>query len=132
VFSITVRDHLMVAHSLKGQVFGPAQRLHGATYVVEVTLRRGGLGPDGIVADLGLAARALHAVLEPLTYRNLDDVPELAGMNTTTEMLARLIADRLAERIQGDELGREGREIATIVATLHESPMASAGYERAL
>ena len=132
MFSITVRDHLMVAHSLKGAVFGPAQRLHGATYVVDVTLRRDGLGPDGIVADLGLAGRALQAVLEPLAYRNLDDVPELAGMNTTTEVLARLIADRFAERIHGDELGREGREIARIVVTLHATPTASAAYERAL
>jgi 6-pyruvoyl-tetrahydropterin synthase len=132
VFSITVRDHLMVAHSLDGRVFGPAQRLHGATYVVDVTFRRNGLGPDGIVADLGLAAQALHAVLEPLTYRNLDDVPELAGMNTTTEVLARLVADRLAERIHRGDLGREGREIAMIIVTLHETPTASAGYERAL
>jgi 6-pyruvoyl-tetrahydropterin synthase len=132
VFSITVRNHLMVAHSLTGEGFGPAQRLHGATYVVDATLRRADLGPDGIVADLGLAAGALAAVLEPLAYRNLDEVPELAELNTTTEMLARHIGDRLAERLHDGELGADGMAIDSFVITLHENPTASATYERAL
>ena len=132
MFSITVRDHVLVAHTLTGAVFGPAQRLHGATYAVEVVLRRDGLGPDGIVVDLGLAAGALHAVLEPLAYRDLDEVPELAGMNTTTEVLARHIADRFASKIADGDLGPDGHALAGIAVTLHESPVASAGYERAL
>ncbi|MDQ1531613.1 MAG: hypothetical protein QOE37_1718 [Microbacteriaceae bacterium] len=132
MFSITVRDHVMVAHSLSGAVFGPAQRLHGATYVVEATFRRGRLGPDGVVADLGTAASALHEVLDPLNYRNLDEEPTTAGLNTTTEVLAQLVADRLADRIRSGGLGEDGREIETIVVTLHESPTASAAYERAL
>jgi 6-pyruvoyl-tetrahydropterin synthase len=132
VFSITVRDHVMIAHSLIGAVFGPAQRLHGATYVVEVSLRRDGLGPDGIVADLGLAAAALRAVLEPLAYRDLGEVPELTGVNTTTEVLARHIADGFAARIADGDVGHDAREVTAISVTLHETPTASAGYERAL
>ncbi|HEV7624286.1 MAG TPA: 6-carboxytetrahydropterin synthase [Amnibacterium sp.] len=132
MFSITVRDHLMVAHSLTGASFGPAQRLHGATFVVEATFRRGTLGPDGVVADLAAAASALRAVLDPLDYRNLDDEPDLAGLNTTTEVLARLVADRLADRIHAGALGNDGAGIETIAVLLHESPDASAGYERAL
>ena len=99
MFSVTVRDHMMVAHSLRGEVFGPAQRLHGATYVVDATFRRAELDTDGIVVDIGRATEELRAVLADLTYRNLDDEPAFAGMNTTTEALARLIADRLAERV---------------------------------
>jgi 6-pyruvoyl-tetrahydropterin synthase len=132
MFSITVRSQMMVAHSLRGAVFGPAQRLHGATYVVEVTLRRSGLGPNGIVADLGATAAALRGVLDPLDYRNLDEEPDLAGVNSTTEVLARLVADRLAERIRAGALGDDGAAIETIAVALHESPTASAGYERAL
>jgi 6-pyruvoyl-tetrahydropterin synthase len=132
MFSITVRSQMMVAHSLRGSVFGPAQRLHGATYVVEVTLRRSDLGPDGIVADLGAATAALQEVLDPLDYRNLDEEPDLAGVNSTTEVLARLVADRLAERIHAGALGDDRGAIETIAVTLHESPRASAGYERAL
>ena len=132
MFSITVRSHVMVAHSLRGAAFGPAQRLHGATYVVEVTLRRSGLGPSGVVADLGAAAVALREVLDPMDYRNLDEVPDLAGVNTTTEVLARLVADRLAERIRAGALGDDGAAIEAIAVTLHESPTASAGYERAV
>src|SRR3954454_2439588 len=98
MFTVTVRDHMMIAHSLTGEVFGPAQRLHGATYVVDATFRRADLDDDGIVVDIGLAAEALHAVLAELTYRNLDDEAAFAGMNTSTEALARVIADRLAER----------------------------------
>jgi 6-pyruvoyl-tetrahydropterin synthase len=125
VFSVTVRDHMMIAHSLRGEVFGPAQRLHGATYVVDVTFRRTTLDADGIVVDIGRAAAALRAVLDELGYRNLDDEPELAGMNTTTEALAQVVADRLADRMQGD--GLDG-----LVVTLHESHVAWASYERPL
>jgi 6-pyruvoyl-tetrahydropterin synthase len=130
MFSITVRDHVMVAHTLRGEAFGPAQRLHGATYVVEATLRRADLNADGIVTDLGLAASALRAVLDPLDYRNLDEVPELAEVNTTTEVLAKLIADRLADRIGAGALGPDGAALAAIGVTLHENPTASASYER--
>src|SRR4051795_4442216 len=98
MFSVTVRDHMMIAHSFRGDVFGPAQRLHGATYVVDATFRRAELDADGIVVDIGRASEELHAVVEELTYRNLDDEPAFAGMNTSTEALARVIADRLAER----------------------------------
>ena len=98
MFSVTVRDHMMIAHSLRGEVFGPAQRLHGATYVVDVTFRRATLDADGVVVDIGRAADALRAVVGDLGFRNLDDEPELAGINTTTEALARVVADRLAER----------------------------------
>ena len=132
MFSVTVRDHMMIAHSLRGEVFGPAQRLHGATYVVDATFRRATLDDDGIVVDIGAAAEQLHAVLAELTYRNLDDEPAFAGMNTSTEALARVIADRLAERAQEGALGDAGRELDTLAVTLHESHVASAGYERAL
>jgi 6-pyruvoyl-tetrahydropterin synthase len=132
VFGVTVRDHMMIAHSLRGETFGPAQQLHGATYVVDATFRRADLDPDGIVVDIGRAAEQLHAVLAELTYRNLDDEPGLAGMNTTTEALARLIADRLAERAQAGALGDAARELDGLAVTLHESHIASATYERAL
>ena len=132
MFSITVRDHMMIAHSLRGAVFGPAQRLHGATYVVEATFRRDGLSSDGVVADLGAAAAALRAVLAPLDYRDLDEEPELAGLNTTTEVLARLVADGLAARILDGAIGEDGAAIERILVTLQESPTASASYERAL
>src|SRR6185312_8405195 len=105
VFSVTVRDHIMIAHSLRGEVFGPAQRLHGATYVVDATFRRAALDADGIVVDIGRAAAQLRAVLAELTYRNLDDEPALAGINTTTEVLARVVADRLAERVLTGTMG---------------------------
>jgi 6-pyruvoyl-tetrahydropterin synthase len=125
VFSVTVRDHMLVAHSLRGETFGPAQRLHGATYVVDATFRRAELDADGVVVDVGRAGGALRAVLAELDYRNLDDEPSLAGLNTTTEALARLIADRLAEQVE--EAGLD-----SLAVTLHESPVASASYERAL
>jgi len=121
---VTVRDHMLIAHSLRGESFGPAQRLHGATYVVDATFRRAELDADGVVVDIGRAAEELRAVLAELDYRNLDEEPSLAGVNTTSEALARLIADRLAERLQAIEL--DG-----LVVTLHESPVASASYERA-
>lgn len=132
MFSVTVRDHMLVAHSLQGKSFGPAQRLHGATYVVEATFRRAELDADGVVVDIGRSGEELRAVLAELDYRNLDDEPSLAGVNTTTEALARLIADRLAERAHAGVLGESGRELDGLVVTLHESPVASASYERAV
>ncbi|MFD5558187.1 6-pyruvoyl tetrahydropterin synthase family protein [Streptomyces sp. NPDC127068] len=132
MFSITVRDHLMVAHSFRGEVFGPAQRLHGATFLVDATFRRTALDDDGIVVDIGLAARELGAVVAELTYRNLDEEPAFAGVNTSTEFLARVIADRLAERVGAGALGEGARELCGISVTLHESHVAWASYERAL
>lgn len=132
MFSVTVRDHMMVAHSFSGDVFGPAQRLHGATFVVDATFRRAELDPDGIVVDIGRAAQALHEVLGELTYRNLDDVPALAGSNTTTEVLARHVADRLADRASDGSLGGSGRSLTGLTVTLHESHVAWASYEREL
>ena len=125
MFGVTVRDHMLIAHSLRGEVFGPAQRLHGATYVVDATFRRATLDADGIVVDIGRAAQALHAVVSELSYRNLDEEADLAGMNTTTEVLAQVVADRLAERMAG--LGLDG-----LVVTLRESHVAWASYERPL
>ena len=132
MFSVTVRDHMMIAHSFRGEVFGPAQRLHGATYVVDATFRRANLDPDGIVVDIGHAAELLHAVLAELTYRNLDDEPAFAGTNTSTEALAQVVADRLAERVDAGALGAGARELAGLVVTLHESHIAWASYERLL
>lgn len=125
MFSVTVRDHIMVAHSFRGEVFGPAQRLHGATFVVDATFKRAVLDEDGIVVDIGVAAAELAAVLAELNYRNLDDDPAFAGVNTTTELLARVIADRLADRLTD-------RGLAGLVVTLHESHVAWASYERTL
>jgi 6-pyruvoyl-tetrahydropterin synthase len=132
VYSVTVRDHMMIAHSLRGEVFGPAQRLHGATYVIDATFRRAELDADGIVVDIGRAAAELHAVVEGLTYRNLDDDPELTGQNTSTEMLARVVADRLARRVHDGGLGDGARGLDGLVVTLHESHVAWASYERGL
>jgi 6-pyruvoyl-tetrahydropterin synthase len=132
MFSVTVRDHMMIAHSFRGEVFGPAQRLHGATYLVDATFQRAELDADNIVVDIGLAARELGAVLGALTYRNLDDEPAFAGMNTSTEALARVIADRLAERVRAGGLGAGARGLTGITVTLHESHIAWASYERAL
>lgn len=132
LFSVTVRDHIMVAHSLSGEVFGPAQRLHGATFVVDATFRRPELDANHIVVDIGLAAQELGAVLAQLNYRNLDDEPALAGMTTSTEELARFVADRLAERVHAGALGEGARGLAGIAVTLHESHIAWASYERTL
>jgi 6-pyruvoyl-tetrahydropterin synthase len=132
VFSVTVRDHLMIAHSLRGEVFGPAQRLHGATYVVDATFRRADLDADGLVVDIGRAAEALHGVVAELGYRNLDDEPAFASINTSTEALARVIADRLADRAQAGALGDAGQELDGLLVTLHESHIAWASYERPL
>jgi 6-pyruvoyl-tetrahydropterin synthase len=132
VFSVTVRDHMMIAHSFRGEAFGPAQRLHGATYVVDATFRRSALDADDIVVDIGRASEELHAVLAELTYRNLDDEPAFAGSNTSTEVLARVVADRLADRIHVGALGDSARELEGLVVTLHESHVAWASYERRL
>jgi 6-pyruvoyl-tetrahydropterin synthase len=132
VFSVTVRDHMMVAHSFRGEVFGPAQRLHGATFVVDATFRRPELDADNIVVDIGLAAQQLGEVVGGLSYRNLDDEPAFAGINTSTEWLAKLVADRLAERVHRGALGEGARGLAGITVTLHESHIAWASYERGL
>ena len=132
MFSITVRDHVMVAHSFTGVVFGPAQRLHGATFVVDATFRRPELDADNIVVDIGLATEALGGVLGELNYRNLDDEPAFAGTNTSTEFLAKVIADRLAAAVHAGALGEGARGLAGITVTLHESHVAWASYERPL
>jgi 6-pyruvoyl-tetrahydropterin synthase len=132
MFSVTVRDHVMIAHSFRGEVFGPAQRLHGATFVVDATFSGEELDADGIVVDIGRATEELHAVLADLNYRNLDDEPDLAGRNTTTEVLAQVVADRLADRIHTGALGHAARRLAGLKVTLHESHVAWASYERAL
>jgi 6-pyruvoyl-tetrahydropterin synthase len=123
---------MMIAHSLRGDVFGPAQRLHGATYVVDVTFRRAALDADNIVVDIGRAAEQLHAVMAELSYRNLDEEPDFLGANTTTEALARVVADRLADRVHAGALGDTARELDGLVVTLHESHIAWASYERPL
>ena len=123
---------MMVAHSLRGDVFGPAQRLHGATFVVDATFRRDRLDGDGVVVDIGRASEELRTILGALSYSNLDDDPTLAGVNTTTEVLAELVADRLAARVRDGALGEGARELAAIAVTLHESHVAWASYERAI
>jgi len=122
----------MIAHSFRGEVFGPAQRLHGATYVVDATFRRGELDADNIVVDIGLATEELGAVLADLNYRNLDDEPDFAGVNTSTEFLAKVIADRLADKVHAGALGEGARGLAGITVALHESHVAWASYERTL
>jgi 6-pyruvoyl-tetrahydropterin synthase len=132
VFSVTVRDSMMIAHSFRGEVFGPAQRLHGATYVVDATFRREDVDADGVVVDIGRATAELHAVLGELTLRNLDDEESFAGQNTTTEVLAREVADRIAARVRSGALGSAAEGLSGIAVTLHESHVAWACYERAL
>src|SRR5664279_4586475 len=132
MFSVTVRDHMMIAHSFRGEVFGPAQRLHGATFVVDATFRGESLDADNIVVDIGKAAQELNAVVGELSYRNLDDEQAFAGMNTSTEALARVVADRLVERVHAGALGEGARALAGIVVTLHESHVAWASYELSL
>ncbi|MFJ9814840.1 6-pyruvoyl trahydropterin synthase family protein [Streptomyces sp. NPDC101151] len=132
MFSITVRDHIMIAHSFRGEVFGPAQRLHGATFLVDATFRREQLDEDNIVVDIGLATQELGAVVGELNYRNLDDEPEFAGINTSTEFLAKVIADRLAGRVHKGALGEGAKGLKNLTVTLHESHIAWASYERAL
>jgi 6-pyruvoyl-tetrahydropterin synthase len=129
-FTVTVRDHIMVAHSFTGDMFGPAQRLHGATFVVDASFRASELDADGVVVDIGLASGVLTEITGALTYRNLDDEPEFAGMNTTTEWLCQVIADRLAERVVDGRLGASAARLSSIEVTLHESHIAWASYER--
>lgn len=132
MYSVTVRGHMMIAHSFKGDVFGPAQRLHGATYVVDVEFRRHDLDRNGIVVDIGRAGDAVAAILGELNYRNLDDEPEFANRNTTTEFLAHVIFDRVAAAIRAGRLGADAAAIASVRVTLHESHVASASYEGGL
>lgn len=132
MYSVNVRDHFMIAHSFQGQVFGPAQRMHGATYVVDLTLHRPELDADGIVVDIGLATQVLHTVLGELNFRNLDEESTFTGRNTTTEFLARVIFDRVAGRIAAGELGLHAHGLTHLKVTLHESHVAWAAYEGAL
>ena len=132
MYGVTVRDHMMIAHSFRGEVFGPAQRLHGATYVVDATFRGEALDADNILVDIGRATEELRAVVGALSYRNLDDEPEFAGVNTSTEALARVVADRLAARVHAGAFGEAARGLSGITVTLHESHVAWASYERSL
>jgi 6-pyruvoyl-tetrahydropterin synthase len=132
VFTLTVRDHMMVAHSFTGEVFGPAQQLHGATFVVDATFSRPELDADNLVVDIGLATGQLKDVLGRLSYRNLDDLPEFKGVNTSTEFLAKFVADRLAERVHSGSLGESARGLTEITVTLKESHVAWASYRRSL
>ena len=131
-FTLTVRDHMMIAHSFSGAPFGAAQRLHGATFIVDASFRASELDSDGVVIDIGRAAEALSQITGSLTYRNLDEKPEFAGMNTTTERLCQVIADRLAQRAADGRLGSAGARLSSIEVTLHESHIAWASYEREL
>jgi len=132
VFSVTVRDHMMIAHSFRGETFGPAQRLHGATFVVDATFRRPDVDSDGVVVDIALAADRLKEIVSAFHLRNLDEIPEFAEVNTTTEVLARAIADRLADSVHAGRLGETARGLSGLAVTLHESHIAWATYERAL
>ena len=132
MFSVTVRDHMMIAHSFRGEVFGPAQRLHGATFLVDATFRRADLDADGIVVDIGLASQELGSVVGALNYRNLDDEPDFAGINTSTEFLAKVVADRLADKVHAGALGEGAHGLTGISVALHESHVAWASYERPL
>jgi len=129
MFSVTVRDHMMIAHSFRGEVFGPAQRLHGATFVVDVTFWGSELDEDDILVDIGLATQHVHEVVGALSYRNLDDEPAFEGVNTSTEVLARAVADRVAERVRAGDLGGARDRVTALVVTLHESHVAWASYE---
>ncbi len=129
MYSLNVRDHFMIAHSFRGETFGPAQRLHGATYVVDATFRRSALDDDGLVVDIGRAAQELHSVLDEMNYRNLDEEKDFHGVNTTTEHLARVIFDRLAGSARSGQLGEGARGLSSICVTLHESHVAWGSYE---
>jgi 6-pyruvoyltetrahydropterin/6-carboxytetrahydropterin synthase len=132
MYSVCVRDHIMIAHSLSGETFGPARQLHGATYVVDVEFRRHELDQDGLVVDIGLASQALRQGLAPLNYRNLDLLPELKGRNTTTEFLAKVVFDRIASSIREGRLGASAKQLASLRVTLHESHVAWASFEAEL
>ncbi|MCK6407669.1 6-carboxytetrahydropterin synthase [Thauera sp.] len=132
MYSLTVRDHIMIAHSFRGEIFGPAQRMHGATYIVDARFQRTELDADGLVVDIGLAAQALKDELAGLNFRNLDEAPEFAGRNTTTEFMARAIFDRMAAAIAAGRLGVHAHGLECLTITLHESHIAWAGYEGVL
>jgi 6-pyruvoyltetrahydropterin/6-carboxytetrahydropterin synthase len=132
MYTVSVRDHFMIAHSFRGEAFGPAQRLHGATYVVDLEFHRPDLDDNGMVVDIGRATDVLRAILGDLNYRNLDDIPEFNGHNTTTEFLARVIFDRIAEAVRRGDLGATASGIARARVTLNESHVASASYEAPL
>ncbi|MGE0591063.1 MAG: 6-pyruvoyl tetrahydropterin synthase family protein [Vicinamibacterales bacterium] len=132
MYTVVVRDHMMIAHSFQGAVFGPAQRLHGATYVVDLELRRPDLDRDGIVVDIGRATEVLRVILAGLSFRNLDEDPDFAGRNTTTEFLARVVFDRFVAALHGGELGDEALGISGVKVTLHESHVAWASFEGAV
>ena len=129
MFSLTVREHIMIAHSFRGEIFGPAQKLHGATYLVDVEFRRSNLDADGLVIDIGLASQALKDLLSPLNYRNLDELPDFAGQNTTTEFMAKVIFDRMAARIAEGALGESAKGLSGVKITLWESHVAWAAFE---
>lgn len=129
MYSLNVREHFMIAHSFKGEIFGPAQRMHGATYVVDLEMRRPQLDDDGLVVDIGLASQELAAVLAELNFQNLDEVPEFAGKNTTTEFLAAVVFDRIAARIAAGDLGPAAKGLTAMKVTLHESHIAWAAFE---
>lgn len=129
MFSLTVREHIMIAHSFRGEIFGPAQKLHGATYLVDVEFRRSDLDADGLVIDIGLASQALKDLLSPLNYRNLDELPDFAGQNTTTEFMAKVIFDRMAARIAEGALGESAKGLSDLKITLWESHVAWAAFE---
>lgn len=132
MYSLTVRDHIMIAHSFQGEIFGPAQRTHGATYVIDVCFQRAELDDDGLVVDIGLAGTVLHALLAELNFRNLDEEAAFNGRNTTTEFMARVIFDRMAQAVHAGQLGEGGRGLSALKVTLHESHIAWAAYEGTL
>jgi 6-pyruvoyl-tetrahydropterin synthase len=132
MYALTVRDHIMIAHSFRGEIFGPAQRVHGATYLIDATFQRTELDADGLVVDIGLASDTLRSVLAEFNFRNLDDEPAFTGRNTTTEFMARVVFDRLAAAIRDGRLGEGGRGPERLKVTLHESHIAWASYGGAL
>jgi len=132
LFAVEVRDHIMIAHSFQGEMFGPAQALHGATFLIDATFMSEKLDANGVVVDIGKAHEVLKGLLGPLNYRNLDEAPEFKGANTTTEFLARHVYERLAEAARAGKLGRVGRELAAIRVTISESHVARAWYESPL
>jgi len=129
MFAVEVRDHVMVAHSFRGEMFGPAQGLHGATFVIDAAFMAEALDPNGVVVDIGRAHEVLRAIVKDINYRNLDDLPEFRGHNTTTEFLTKYVFDRLAAEARAGKLGRDGRELHSIRITISESHVARAWYE---
>lgn len=132
MYTLTVRDQMMIAHSFSGEIFGPAQGLHGATYLVDAQFQRAELDPDGLVVDIGKASEVLHAILAEFNYKNLDEVDEFNGQNTTTEFMARVVADRLADAISNGQLGEHARGIDALHVELRESDRARASFQRKL